>query len=109
AVKYAGVVRSLTAAKLGRGADAEDAAQDTFLRAFEQLPRLTDPERFAGWLSTIAVNCALQKLRRGDRRRAASIDALPAEPAMESEPIGRSMERAEDVERLLALVGTLDE
>src|SRR5262249_52770314 len=49
--KYAGVVRSLTAARLGRGADAEDAAQDAFLRAFERLPRLSDPERFAGWLS----------------------------------------------------------
>jgi RNA polymerase sigma-70 factor (ECF subfamily) len=96
-VKYAGVVRSLTAARLGRGADAEDAAQDTFLRAFRQLPRLDDPERFAGWLSTIAVNSALEKLRRGARRKASSLTALV--------PI----ERAEDAARLAALVATLDE
>jgi RNA polymerase sigma-70 factor (ECF subfamily) len=109
AVKYAGVVRSLTSARLGRGADAEDAAQDAFLRAFEQLPRLEDPERFAGWLSTIAVNSALMKLRHGDRRRAAPLSALSAEPAAPSAPVGAPIERAEDAARLAALVATLDE
>jgi RNA polymerase sigma-70 factor, ECF subfamily len=108
--KYAGVVRSLTAARLGRGADAEDAAQDTFLRAFERLPKLADPERFAGWLSTIAVNSALEKLRRGGRRKAAtSTDALLDEPVAASEPVGASIERAEDADRMRALVATLDE
>lgn len=108
-VKYAGVVRSLTAARLGRGADAEDAAQDTFLRAFQQLPRLDDPERFAGWLSTIAVNSALEKLRRGERRKASSLAALPAEPASDSPPVGLPVEAAEDAARLAAVVATLDE
>jgi len=108
-VKYAGVVRALTAARLNRGADAEDAAQDAFLQAFRQLPRLTDPERFAGWLSTIAVNCALMKLRSGVRRRASSLTALAAEPASSDAPIAASMERSEDAAQLMALVGELDE
>jgi RNA polymerase sigma-70 factor (ECF subfamily) len=108
-VKYAGVVRSLTTARLGHGADAEDAAQDTFLRAFRQLPGLDDPERFAGWLSTIAVNSALERIRRGGRRRAASLAALPEEPAAPVVPVGAPIERAEDAERLAALVATLDE
>jgi len=107
--KYSGVVRALTAARLGRGADAEDAAQETFLLAFDRLDRLDDPERFAGWLSTIAVNSALMRLRRADRRRAASLAALPSEPADESPPVGTSLENAEDRERLAALVATLDE
>jgi RNA polymerase sigma-70 factor (ECF subfamily) len=92
-VKYAGVVRSLTTARLGHGADAEDAAQDTF----------------AGWLSTIAVNSALERIRRGGRRRAASLAALPEEPAAPVVPVGAPIERAEDAERLAALVATLDE
>jgi RNA polymerase sigma-70 factor (ECF subfamily) len=108
-VKYAGVVRSLTAARLGRGADADDAAQDTFLRAFRQLPRLDDPERFAGWLSTIAVNSALEKLRRGGRRKASSLTALVDEPAAPGAAVGVPIERAEDAARLAALVATLDE
>jgi RNA polymerase sigma-70 factor, ECF subfamily len=107
--KYAGVVRALTAARLGRGADAEDAAQETFLRAFDRLDRLDDPERFAGWLSTIAVNSALMRLRSADRRRAASLAALPSEPAAETAPVGAPLEDAEDRERLAALVATLDE
>ena len=108
-VKYAGVVRALTAARLGRGADAEDAAQDAFLRAFEQLPRLDDPERFAGWLSTIAVNSALMKLRKAGRRRTSSLSAVVSEPAAAVVPAGASIERAEDAARLAALVATLDE
>ena len=108
-LKYSGVVRALTAARLGRGADAEDAAQETFLLAFDRLERLDDPERFAGWLSTIAVNSALMRLRKADRRRAASLASLPSEPADESAPIGAGLETAEDRERLTALVATLDE
>ena len=107
--KYAGLVRALTAARLGRGADADDAAQDTFLRAFQQLPRLDDPERFAGWLSTIAVNSALERLRRGGRRRAASLDAADEEPVAAGSPAGASIERAEEAQRLAAVVGRLDE
>jgi len=108
-VKYAGVVRSLTAARLSRGADAEDAAQDAFLRAFEQLPRLTDPERFAGWLSTIAVNSALMKLRSGARRRVTSLTVLEAEPVSTAAPVSSTAEKAEDAAQLTALVGELDE
>lgn len=107
--KYAGVVRSLTAARLGRGADAEDAAQDTFLRAFARLPRLEDPERFAGWLSTIAVNSALERRRRGERRKASSLSALPVEPASEDPPAAIPLEQAEEHALLAEVVATLDE
>jgi RNA polymerase sigma-70 factor (ECF subfamily) len=107
--KYAGVVRSLTAARLGRGADAEDAAQDAFLSAFQRLHKLDDPERFAGWLSTIAVNSALMKLRRTGRRKASSIDALDSSPPAPDEPVSSRLERGEEARRLLLLVGSLDE
>ena len=108
-VKYAGVVRALTAARLSRGADAEDAAQDAFLRAFLQLPRLEDPERFAGWLSTIAVNSALMKLRSGGRRRPASLDAIAADPPSAAPSVSAGVESREDASQLMALVAELDE
>ena len=43
--------------------DAADAvgcelAQETFLKAWEGLPGLREPSRFAGWLYRIATNCA---------------------------------------------------
>ena len=36
--------------------DAEDAAQDTFLKAYTHLDSQQDPEKEKSWLMTIAVN-----------------------------------------------------
>lgn len=35
-----------------------ELAQETFLKAWEGLPGLREPSRFAGWLYRIATNCA---------------------------------------------------
>jgi RNA polymerase sigma-70 factor (ECF subfamily) len=45
-------------------ADAEEAAQETMLKALMHLNQLADPEKFKGWLLQIAVNEARLK-RRG--------------------------------------------
>jgi RNA polymerase sigma-70 factor (ECF subfamily) len=45
-------------------ADAEDAAQETMLKALIHLNQLANPEKFKGWLLQIAVNEARLK-RRG--------------------------------------------
>ena len=37
-------------------ADAEDMTQETFIRAFQNLHQLKEPEKFPGWLRTIAEN-----------------------------------------------------
>jgi RNA polymerase sigma-70 factor (ECF subfamily) len=55
------------------------------------------------------VNSALERLRRGERRKASSLAALDAEPAAESSPVGLSLEKAEDAARLAAVVSKLDE
>jgi RNA polymerase sigma-70 factor (ECF subfamily) len=36
--------------------DAEDLTQDVFIRAYRNIFRLREPDRFRGWLFTIAVN-----------------------------------------------------
>jgi RNA polymerase sigma-70 factor (ECF subfamily) len=56
---------------LGNGDDAADVCQDVFLRAYRSLESLTEPHRFAGWLSRIAANLSLN-FRRG-RRSAMSL------------------------------------
>ena len=38
---------------------AEEITQDTFLRAYEKLGTLRDPNRFSGWLYMIATRCSL--------------------------------------------------
>ena len=37
---------------------AEDAVQETMLRAWRDLPALRDPDRFAGWLHRVLVHDA---------------------------------------------------
>jgi RNA polymerase sigma-70 factor, ECF subfamily len=44
--------------------DAEDAAQDCFLNAFVHLKDFDGRSRFATWLTRIAINAALMKLRK---------------------------------------------
>jgi RNA polymerase sigma-70 factor (ECF subfamily) len=44
--------------------DAMDISQDVFLKAYQNLPKLDDPAKFAGWLFRIAHNEAFSLLRR---------------------------------------------
>lgn len=52
--------------------DAEDAMQDTFLKALEHLDQFAGGARFSTWLTRIGVNEALQRLRK--RARFESLD-----------------------------------
>jgi RNA polymerase sigma factor (sigma-70 family) len=47
--------------------DAGDAVQTTWLRLVENLGRIDDPERLAGWLATTARRECLRLLRRSGR------------------------------------------
>jgi RNA polymerase sigma-70 factor, ECF subfamily len=62
-------VYRLTSAILGDEADARDAAQETFVAAWRQLPRLRDLEKFEAWLQRVAVNASRMTLRARGRRR----------------------------------------
>ena len=52
---------------LGNGADAEDAVQETFVKAYQSAPQYRSQGKPMAWLMTIARNEALQLLR--ERRR----------------------------------------
>src|SRR4051794_37679216 len=70
--------RLLTVARriLGNEADAQEAVQDAFLSAFKALPAFDGASRLSTWLHRIAVNAALMKLRRRQRRPEQSIEGL---------------------------------
>ena len=44
-------------------ADAEDAVQDAFVKAYRALDRLRSPARFAAWLATVTRRTGLDILR----------------------------------------------
>lgn len=54
---------------LCNGADAEDVAQETFLRAFERLYLYDLSHSFRNWLLKIATNLAINRLRSRQRER----------------------------------------
>jgi RNA polymerase sigma-70 factor (ECF subfamily) len=65
--------------------DAEDAAQECFLNAFVHLKNFDGRSQFATWLTRIAINAALMKLRKSRGAREVPID----EPYPSSEPVAQ--------------------
>ncbi len=72
--RYAPLVRALCYDSTGSLADAQDLAQDVFLRAYEKLGSLDRPELFAGWVVGITRRRCQEWRRR--KRRAACRRAL---------------------------------
>jgi RNA polymerase sigma-70 factor (ECF subfamily) len=72
-------VYRLTVAILGDEADARDAAQETFVAAWRELPGLRDTERFDAWLQRVAVNTSRMSLRSRGRRRVREIPSSQVE------------------------------
>jgi RNA polymerase sigma-70 factor (ECF subfamily) len=62
--------------------DAEDAAQECFLNAFVHLKDFDGRSQFATWLTRIAINAALMKLRKNRGAREIPIDE--PNPSIES-------------------------
>ena len=69
--RYAPLVRAICYDSTRNLTDAQDLAQDVFMRAYEKLSRLRDPDRFGKWLVGIArLRCRewrRQRLRSRDR------------------------------------------
>ena len=62
--------------------DAEDALQDSLLNAFAHIKDFDERSRFSTWLTRIAINAALAKLRKNHWKREVQIN----EPNLDSEP-----------------------
>lgn len=100
--RYAPRVRRL-ARHLVRGhADADDVAQEAFVRAHQALPRFDGRSEFFTWLYRIAVNLSLNRARSLNVRRAVPIDDPSIEGAL-SPNDGRNDQAAQlDERRLVA-------
>ncbi len=62
------VIHALTYRMTGSPADAEDLAQETFIRAYEQIGSYRRNAKFSTWLYSIAVHACLN-WRRNEARR----------------------------------------
>lgn len=102
-------VRRLAAGLLMDPAEAEDAAQEVFVRAWRSLGRFRGDSSFSTWLHRIAVNHCRDLLRARARRRWLSWDGLvealggrePAEAAGPADEATRGAEARDELNRLL--------
>jgi RNA polymerase sigma-70 factor (ECF subfamily) len=84
--------------------DAEEVAQEAFLRAHQRFPSLRDRDRFRAWLVRVTWRLALDR-RRADRRRLAREEAVALRTAPED---GEADAIARDLaERLWAAIDRL--
>lgn len=66
--RYSPQILNLAFAMMGDRHEAEDVAQETFVRAFRGLPRFRREARFSSWLYRIALNLCRDRLKARSRR-----------------------------------------
>jgi RNA polymerase sigma-70 factor (ECF subfamily) len=88
--------------------DAEDVAQDAFLRAHRAFASLRDRDRFRAWLVRTAFRLALDRLR-GEKRRARREDAAAVEASGPVESVEDELARRQVRERVAEAVDALPE
>jgi RNA polymerase sigma factor (sigma-70 family) len=95
----------------GNAADAEEAAQEAFLKAYRALGRFRTSEPFRPWVLAIVANEARNRRRSAGRRAALVLRAAgEGRPSGEAAPSPEAALLAgERRTRLLAALGELDE
>ena len=78
--------------------DAEDAVQDCLLNAFAHVKEFDERSRFVTWLTRIAINAALAKLRKNHWKR--EVPMHEPNPASELEWHGEIQDDAPDPEEI---------
>jgi RNA polymerase sigma-70 factor (ECF subfamily) len=84
---------------LGQEAEARDAAQETLLAAWINLPNLRDASRFDAWLNRVLLNQCRDALRRRKRSREVQLDVSDhtspdhAEASTETTAVLRAFDR----------------
>jgi RNA polymerase sigma-70 factor (ECF subfamily) len=85
--RHARMVRAVVAGVSGDWSAVEDMTQDCFLRAYRNLPRLRDRQRFGPWIVGIARQVGRERRRtlRRDRHRFRDPEPWEIEAAAEGE------------------------
>jgi len=90
--RYWKMVFALALSRIKDRTEAEDIAQESFLKAYARLGSLRDPSRFPGWLSKITLQQCTNVIRKDIRSRAVlgsqvtPLTDLAAIPAYSSNP-----------------------
>lgn len=107
---YQGIAFRTAYLLTGNAADAEDAAQSAFVKAFYALGRFRSGAELRPWLLRIVANEARNRRRTAGRRANLALRAVAAEPSGGAAPSPEATLLASDERhRLLQAVSTLRE
>lgn len=106
--KYKDPVFNVAYRMLGNASEAEDAAQETFVRAYTQLHTYKDSHRFSTWLLAIASHLAIDQLRRR-RFLALPLENVPflewiADAGAGPEESALAVEASDEMQRVLSVL-----
>lgn len=105
---YEKPVFSLCYRMLGNAQDAEDAAQETFVRAYQSLKRYDNSRAFSTWLLSIAAHYCIDQIRKR-RIQIVSIEELPVPDLPEPSPgVEAGLGRKEERQKIRAVLEILD-
>ncbi len=103
--RYEGLVRSYAAGILGDRQEAEDAAQECFLRAYRRIGAFRGEAPVQTWLLRICRNHCLDRLRARPSVQLVELHADLAEGASDTTAAGAALRV--DRERLVSALGAL--
>lgn len=87
--------------------DTWDLLQDTCLNAYQALPKLKNPDIFSSWITRIAVNLAINHLKRKSRWRKCQEKLVQQSEVRESDAPDQYVESNETQEKVRALIALL--
>lgn len=90
---------------LGDPSEAEDAAQEACITAWQKLPSLRDADRLDAWLGRVLLNACRMRLRSRRRVREITLDDDRSTPPLPDQP--GMAERTEDVDRVARALDTV--
>jgi len=108
--RYQDPVYGMAARFTGGGADAEDVAQEVFLKVFRSLAGFKGEAKFSTWLYRVTFNLCADWLRRNRKpgRKAAAIEEA-GEVRDSRVDLERSLLESEERERVNRALASLDE
>ncbi|MBV7329111.1 sigma-70 family RNA polymerase sigma factor [Chloroflexi bacterium TSY] len=106
---YQRPVFNLTYRMLGNPEEAEDAAQETFLRAYSRLKQYNPAHKFSTWILSIANHHCIDRLRKR-RTTSVSIDDNPVLQNLEGNAVApdRNAMKQEQAAELQVLINQLE-
>jgi RNA polymerase sigma-70 factor (ECF subfamily) len=96
--------------RLGNHAEAQELTQEVFVQALRKLDQLSTPEAFSGWLRSITVRMAINRVTRGGPMLATEPETLEATCVENETPLTSALARERDkqVRAGLGRLGALD-